>query len=132
MEGSIECVALTQNFVSTAELPKVLHFLKSKPEQISGFKGCSDADDDASAALANAKLCDEFCDELRKFDTALLERALEKIPSLSARSANDSRAKLQGEVKKRSILNGAHEAQEGSSTFSLAVDGDLELEDVPW
>lgn len=33
-----ESVALTQNFVSPAELPAVLHFMRHKPDQISGFK----------------------------------------------------------------------------------------------
>ncbi|PWN19516.1 Clavaminate synthase-like protein [Microstroma glucosiphilum] len=33
-----ESVALTQNFVSLAELPEVLFFMKHKPEQVSGFK----------------------------------------------------------------------------------------------
>ncbi|KAE8257565.1 hypothetical protein A4X13_0g2270 [Tilletia indica] len=50
-----ECVALTQNFVSPTELPYVLHFLKHKPDQISGFKrprlssSTSTADLDADA-----------------------------------------------------------------------------------
>ncbi|KAK0526848.1 hypothetical protein OC842_005056 [Tilletia horrida] len=58
-----ECVALTQNFVSPTELPYVLHFLKHKPDQISGFKrpraddiGANsadiDADDEEAAAAA--------------------------------------------------------------------------------
>lgn len=33
-----ESVAFTQNFVSPAELPKVLDFLKNRPDQISGFR----------------------------------------------------------------------------------------------
>ncbi|CAD6889665.1 unnamed protein product [Tilletia laevis] len=63
-----ECVALTQNFVSPTELPYVLHFLKHKPDQISGFKrprpsgngsdpdtfADADADDDETSADAAA------------------------------------------------------------------------------
>ncbi|OLL27110.1 F-box protein [Neolecta irregularis DAH-3] len=38
-----ESIAITQNFVPEAHLPKVLSFLKNKPDQISGFKDCKDA-----------------------------------------------------------------------------------------
>ncbi|KAK0545509.1 hypothetical protein OC845_005077 [Tilletia horrida] len=43
-----ECVALTQNFVSPVELPYVLHFLKHKYDQISGFKRPRDGEPNAA------------------------------------------------------------------------------------
>jgi hypothetical protein len=36
------CIALTHNYVSTSNLYDVLKFLKYKPEQISGLRGCDE------------------------------------------------------------------------------------------
>ena len=103
-----ECVALTQNFVSVVELPRVLNFLRYTPDQISGFK---------AAAPQREALFDDFCARLKKYDSALTEEALERIkPRPGINNTLDWRERLCGD-------------QEAS--FSLGVDAD-ELGDVPW
>ena len=61
------CIAITQNFVPEAHLPKVLSFLKDKPDQVSGF--------DPSAG-------DPFClflQKLERWHAKKLDRAVKHI-----------------------------------------------------
>lgn len=105
-----ESVALTQNFVSPAELGIVLDFMKSKSDQLSGFKrsqlegadgsavalapGRQAASIGRSAATAAADEGDDdcdgagfdvfelFCDRLGRFDKELLETSLKQVEVL--------------------------------------------------
>lgn len=93
-----ESVALTQNFLSLAELPDVLEFMRNRPEQISGFKAASTAvvkegdeeeegggDEDHDDALSDegkAKLCGEFVAALEAYDGELAKWALQGADEL--------------------------------------------------
>uniref|UniRef100_V5ENQ2 JmjC domain-containing protein n=1 Tax=Kalmanozyma brasiliensis (strain GHG001) TaxID=1365824 RepID=V5ENQ2_KALBG len=104
-----ESVALTQNFVSPAELGIVLDFMKNKPDQLSGFKrsqqveggstlapGRQAASIASTAALKPAEEDEEecdgagfnvfelFCDRLGRFDKELLETSLKQVEELEA------------------------------------------------
>ncbi|WFD35975.1 hypothetical protein MCUN1_002846 [Malassezia cuniculi] len=103
-----ECVALTQNFVSTVELPRVLDFMRRTPDQISGFK---------DAAPPAEALFDEFASRLKEYNADLAKEALDKI------SLHDTAPQTEDW---RERLCGGQEA-----TFSLGVDND-ELGEVPW
>ncbi|CAO1633558.1 unnamed protein product [Parajaminaea phylloscopi] len=87
-----ESVALTQNLVSLAELPRVLHFMKVKHDQISGFKfkhgdeGDADADD-CDDDDQKAGLFDAFVAALRGYDPALAEWGLSRMEAAGAAGA---------------------------------------------
>lgn len=104
-----ECVALTQNFVSTVELPRVLEFMKYKPDQISGFK---------PEAPPPESLFDEFCARLEKYDPQLLQDALCHVKRRGPKAlpTQDWRERLCGDQ---------------NEPFSLGAEGD-DLGEVPW
>lgn len=82
-----ESVALTQNFVSLAELPHVLDFMKNKSEQISGFKfktateggECEDPTVAEGQVDPRSQLYDEFVGKLREYDDKLAVWALDRL-----------------------------------------------------
>lgn len=98
-----ESVAFTQNFVSPAELPAVLDFLKNRPEQISGFrlhKKRADAEKKGEESESDLEL-DElpenglqekralfglFVERLGRFDPALRDKALQDMHVLEQRN----------------------------------------------
>lgn len=102
-----ESVALTQNFVSPAELGIVLDFMKNKSDQLSGFKRSQRVEGGAAesmlapgrqaASISSSPLkpeedeeCDGagfdvfelFCDRLGRFDKDLLEASLKQVGGL--------------------------------------------------
>lgn len=104
-----ESVALTQNFVSPAELGIVLDFMKNKPDQLSGFKrsqledaqnstsslapgrqaasigrtaAAAEEDDEEECDGAGFNVFDLFCDRLGRFDRDLLESSLKQVEEL--------------------------------------------------
>ncbi|KAJ9476351.1 putative hydroxylase [Pseudozyma hubeiensis] len=106
-----ESVALTQNFVSPAELGIVLDFMKNKYDQLSGFKRSQQMHDGETAPVALAPgrqaasisstitkppadddedECDGagfnvfelFCDRLGRFDRDLLDSSLKQVEQL--------------------------------------------------
>ncbi|SNX84203.1 uncharacterized protein MEPE_02911 [Melanopsichium pennsylvanicum] len=128
-----ESVALTQNFVSPAELGIVLDFMKNKSEQLSGFKrnqleksialapGRQAASIASTAALTKpvARIedgedeeCDGagfdvfelFCDRLKRFDPELLETSLEQVKELEeARKATCALLRRTAPVPKKKV-----------------------------
>ncbi|KDN36737.1 Clavaminate synthase-like protein [Tilletiaria anomala UBC 951] len=146
-----ECVALTQNFVSICELPNVLRFLRDKPDQISGFKGCDEDDDqdDAeecsggvghkAASSPTARLYDEFCNQLRKFDACILQHALQYIApaehtaTYGPSSAPEPFARKAAGASTRGKATTASTGQGLPLSFALGAQLDeSELGDVPW
>ncbi|GFH55356.1 hypothetical protein CTEN210_11832 [Chaetoceros tenuissimus] len=61
-------IALTQNYVSASNLPDVLRFLKTKPQQISGCR-------DRREATQPDELLDKFVEKLKEKRPALLKEA---------------------------------------------------------
>lgn len=105
-----ESVALTQNFVSLAELPEVLFFMKHKPEQVSGFKfsktscagggeeakqhqqaeGEEEVEDVDEVDIEGEKdprrgLYDIFLGKLKEYDEELATWALQKLVAIEER-----------------------------------------------
>ncbi|PWY97409.1 Clavaminate synthase-like protein [Testicularia cyperi] len=112
-----ESVALTQNFVSPAELGTVLDFMKNKSDQLSGFKKSQVASGGTQPALAPGRQagslptvakptgaeaaaedeeCEDgagfevfglFCERLGRFEPQLLESGLARVAELEAERA---------------------------------------------
>ncbi|CAO1614693.1 unnamed protein product [Sympodiomycopsis kandeliae] len=152
-----ESIALTQNFVSLSELPQVLHFMKNKYQQISGFKFGPDlSEDPEDCDSSKRKLYQEFIDVLQLYDAKLLQWALEKLKVVEEQEAKTKTefAESQATIHKSNKRTNGGEAtwweklkqeekesdsnNQKSGTFSLGLFGDgdhvdgEELGDVPW
>ena len=101
-------IAITQNFVPEAHLANVLHFLKSKPDQVSGFRG------------DNNHAYEVFVEKMRELYPDVLDRALQEMDKMN-------------EIKKRKwdqLIDGDDEHGTNARAFSFGF-GDEEDEDVP-
>ncbi|PWN26975.1 Clavaminate synthase-like protein [Jaminaea rosea] len=111
-------VALTQNFLSLAELPDVLEFMKNRPEQISGFKtgveGAQgeDEDDDALSDEGKAKIYGEFVAALKGYDGELARWALQGAERLEQQRGQvrkaDAAAAIGAGAGTGAVLPGKH------------------------
>ena len=102
------CIAITQNFVSQAHLANVLDFLKSKPDQVSGFHP------DVNNAY------ELFVEKLRELYPEVLGKALSEMEKIH-------------EGKKRKwdqLVDGDDEHTANARGFSFGF-GDEDDEDVP-
>ena len=101
-------IAITQNFVPEAHLANVLQFLKSKPDQVSGFRsGINEA-------------YEVFVEKLRELYPDVLDRALQEMDKMN-------------EIKKRKwdqLIDGDDEYGTHARGFSFGF-GDEKDEDVP-
>lgn len=155
-----ESVALTQNFVSLAELPQVLNFIKNKSDQISGFKFGHDGDEDAVHSHPDGdprrQLYAVFMDKLKAYDEQLAQWASKRLTSIeehdkqqqsncvtsssAAAPQKKKKANTEGaeattwwEKVKSGQTKGQTNGREGGG--GLAVSSWLdeeELDDVPW
>ena len=101
-------IAVTQNFVPEAHLANVLHFLKSKPDQVSGFHG----DADGAYHL--------FFEKMRELYPEVLDKAIIEIEKTH-------------EGKKRKwnqLVNGDDEQVTDARGFNFGF-GDEDDKDVP-
>jgi hypothetical protein len=78
------CIALTHNYVSTSNLSKVLHFLREKPDQISGVR------DRVHEAIQPEELYEEF---VRRLPTVLPQECVDKHVKESFTVNNDAAKK---------------------------------------
>lgn len=101
-------IAITQNFVPEAHLVNVLDFLKTKPDQVSGFHS------DANHAY------ELFLEKMREFYPEALDKALGGMEKIN-------------EGKKRKwdqLVNGNGEQGTDATGFSFGF-GDDDDDDVP-
>lgn len=103
-------IAITQNFVPEAHLKEVLHFLRDKPDQVSGFR--NDVEDPYNLFVAR----------LREKHPELLAVALAKIEQ----SQNTKKRKWNELVNGHDQLDDSREQGNGFS-FGFAEDDD----DIP-
>lgn len=122
-----ESVALTQNFVSLAELADVLLFMKDKSDQISGFKlrqgerddtdieigGANDDDDDLcdnAQEDPRTKLFDSFVSALSSYDANLAEWGLARMEALrhSSSKACSVRSVVEGKSRRSDTSGNSH------------------------
>ena len=102
-------IAITQNFVPKAHLANVLDFLKTKPDQVSGFH----SDVDNSYEL--------FVEKMRELCPGALDKALgemEKIHEGKKRKWNE-------------LVNGDDEQGNNARGFSFGFGDDGDDDDVP-
>jgi len=77
------CLQITQNFVSSTNLPEVCRFLRTKREQVSGLEQQQDAlSETVCEAEAKQSLYDRFIGALRDDRPELLEPALEEAQTM--------------------------------------------------
>ena len=101
-------IAITQNFVSEAHLVSVLHFLKSKPDQVSGFHG--DVEDAYHL----------FVEKLRELHSEVLDKAINEIEK-----------RHEGKKRKwNQLVNGDDEQVTDARAFNFGF-GDEDDRDVP-
>ena len=80
-----ESIAITQNYVSSANLPAVCRFLRTKHDQVSGLEQQQDALGEAACETeAKLSLYDRFIAALRERRPELLPRALEEAETMEA------------------------------------------------
>ncbi|KEI36709.1 uncharacterized protein L969DRAFT_54545 [Mixia osmundae IAM 14324] len=116
-----DSIAITQNFVSAECLPQVMHFLRHKPEQISGFKL------DKTADPLNARDCDEipadvyerFCQALAAAEPALYKDGLAGLRELERKSKSTTEPKSMLFGDKVSSIS------ESSFSFDFAIDSEV-------
>ncbi|KAL1311686.1 hypothetical protein AAFC00_001790 [Neodothiora populina] len=101
-----ESIALTQNFVPRQRLPSVLHFLRDKPDQISGF----------SKDVENPY--ELFVSRLREQMPDLLEEALPKLERLA-----------KGPKARWEELTKPQDADEAESGFHFGFGGGDDVDD---
>ncbi|KAH7340251.1 hypothetical protein B0J17DRAFT_568876 [Rhizoctonia solani] len=106
-------VAVTQNFASEHELTNVLRFMRSKPEQTSGW----------SEDVACADLYETFCDVLRKERPEVLENALVML-NKAAKKDDGEQQSMWDQVKKSSQSEG-----DGGFSFEFDIEGSDENEE---
>lgn len=115
-----ESVALTQNFVSKAELSSVLAFMKYSPDQISGFR----------SKTGKETLYDTFLSRLLDYDTTMTQQAVNEMkkPAFCAPATDVSKEDSHVSWRERLCQDAT-----ATSTWSLAgcID-DSELGDIPW
>ena len=77
------CLQITQNYVSSTNLPEVCRFLRTKREQVSGLEQQQDAlSETACEAEAKQSLYDRFIGALRDDRPELLEPALDEAQTM--------------------------------------------------
>lgn len=103
-----DSIALTQNFVPRQRLASVLHFLRDKPEQVSGF----------GKDVTNPY--ELFLERLREQEPRALEEALPKLEKMS-----------KGPKGKWEELTKADLGEDKSSGFSFGFGGDDEDGEIP-
>lgn len=103
-----DSIALTQNFVPRQRLASVLHFLRDKPEQVSGFS--KDVADPYELFVAR----------LRERESQALQEAMPKLEKMS-----------KGPKGKWEELTKTNDGEEDSGGFSFGFGGDDEDEEVP-
>ncbi len=104
-------IAITQNFVPESHLPKVLAFLKDKPEQVSGFR----------SEVKNPY--ETFVEKIRELHPGLLEKALSEMENTDT-----------GKKRKwNQLVGGDEETDAGRTGFSFGFGNadDEDEEDVP-
>jgi hypothetical protein len=80
-----ESIAITQNYVSSTNLPAVCRFLRTKREQVSGLEVQQDALGEAACETeAKQSLYDRFIKALREQRPELLPAALEEAQAMDA------------------------------------------------
>lgn len=148
-----ESVAFTQNFVSPAELPAVLDFLKNRPDQISGFrlrkseldkkeKEIDEISDPELDELPNngleekQKIFDLFINRLSSFDQKLCQMGLEGMRKLEegrGRKKTESASTIDNwwQTLKASQSNSEEKSQSLSSTPMFAIN-EADLGELPW
>jgi hypothetical protein len=114
-----ESIAVTQNYVSRRELAAVLHFLKTRPEQVSGFKLIS-ADEDCEEEWGDV-VFERLCKALQRDHRDVLLEALKEV------------ARRETSATKTSVWDRLEARKEESAFgFGFEVDGGgsgVELED---
>ena len=105
-----DCIAITQNFVPEAHLPKVLSFLKDKPDQVSGF---------------DPSIGDPFClffQKLERWNAKKLDEAMKHIEKRN-RGTKRKWTDLNNTQRKELI------SRNGTQSFKFSFsDGDLATE----
>ena len=114
-----DSVALTQNFVSVAELPSVLSFMKYTPEQISGFR----------AGTSKSSIFDQFVEKLRAYDAEMTDEALARMPK--RKSCHAPTQANEGSDWRVRLCCGVTDESKTTCTLSSLV-ADEELGDTPW
>ncbi|WFD31280.1 hypothetical protein MSPP1_002314 [Malassezia sp. CBS 17886] len=117
-----ESVALTQNFVSVAELPAVLAFMKHKPEQVSGFK--------TELAPTEPSRYDAFKSLLNAYSPDLAARAIAEADARAAAPMPRATVDWRERLRDGGEQEGAHSGASGGG-FALAIEAD-ELGELPW
>lgn len=107
----------------------MLRFLKSKSDQISGFKGCDDAGGDEGGAGGTA-IYEDFCARLREFDAGLLESALDGVadPIHHDIELNGANGKVIAQKSTDIRHTNGHALP---TSFELDLEAE-ELAEVPW
>jgi len=102
-------IAVTQNYVSSIEIGKVLAFMRDKPDQISGFRKHSSPDSEGYPSV-NTSLYERFCNTLRANVPATLEKGLQRMEQdvnddeLIARVKRNEKNRTLWEVVKMGVL----------------------------
>lgn len=102
-------IAVTQNFVSRRELPKVLNFMKYRPEQVSGFKlqrpaVATTAPNDAQEIISGLDECDETVSGIYESFCEALARERGEL-SRDALAAMEGTAVVVGEKDEQSVAS---------------------------
>lgn len=107
-----ESLAYTQNLVSLAELPNVLHFMKSKVNQISGFRFSGrdvdeeEEEDTAAGEDPRSRLYSEFVAKIDEYDPAIASWTLERVATLEEEEQRQNSAKLARERAENGAIAG--------------------------
>ncbi|PWN90463.1 Clavaminate synthase-like protein [Acaromyces ingoldii] len=111
-----ESVAFTQNFVSPAELPAVLDFLKNRPDQISGFRirRAAKSSLSSSSPCCGEEEAQESDPELDELDDGglrekgkLFETFVKRLRDFDERLANEGLASMERIEKERRERQGS-------------------------
>ena len=97
------CIAITQNFVPEAHLPKVLSFLKEKPDQVSGF---------------NPRIGDPFCLFLQKLERWHAKKVDEAMKHIDKRNRGTKRKWTNSKSTKHKGLTIKNDTQSFRFSFS--------------
>jgi hypothetical protein len=112
-----ESIAITQNFVSSTNLPAVCRFLRTKPEQVSGLEQQQDALGEAACeTLAKQSLYDRFIGALREQRPELLPVALKEAQGMEAEQSR------QGGMWQR-LTTGTHSSAPSPRSAASASSG---------
>ncbi|KAJ3095383.1 hypothetical protein HDU97_007006, partial [Phlyctochytrium planicorne] len=108
-----ETIAITQNFVSSQNLPQVLRFLATKPDQISGFRCSGEGGDDADAC--GAGVYERFVEALGASYMNIVEKEREERETLRKPAAKEEGSG----VRLSSVFNSSSE-ESGGFRFSFS------------